>query len=326
MTWPTVAVSTTNVDSALDNPGNARADIKDAMDKLNQVMAHPSTLGQTLLADTTAAAARSTLGAAASGSNADITALTALTTPISLLALRSYLAGCGMSTAGSSATMSIAAGAAMDSTNAYLMQLSAIAKTTSAWAVGTGNGGLDTGTIANSTWYHFYVVRRPDTGVVDVLFSTNATTPTLPTNYTQYRRIGSGKTNGSAQWTSFVQVGDYFHWLSPVADVNTVGLGTSTTLYTLSVPPGVQVQARLQATVTHAAVGGAVYINTPAANDEAVNTGRLSLSSPVGGQIVAGQFDVLTDTSAQIQVVALSSSTSFSVGTQGWTDTRGRNA
>lgn len=326
MTWPTSATSTTNLDAGTDSPASARADLKSGLDDLNAMKAHVTTFAATLLDDTTAAAARTTLGAAASGSNADITALTALTTPISLLALRSYLAGCGMSTAGSSTTMSIAAGAAMDAGNAYLMQLSAIDKTTSAWAVGTGNGGLDAGTIANSTWYHFYVIRRPDTGVVDVLFSTNATTPTLPTNYTQYRRIGSGKTNGSGQWTSFVQVGDYFHWLSPVLDVNTSALSTSTTLYALSVPPGVQVQARVQATVTHSAAGGAVYINTPAANNESVASGRYSLSSPVAGQIVAGQLDVLTDTSGQIQVVALASSTTFTLGTQGWTDTRGRNA
>jgi hypothetical protein len=326
MTWPTVAVTTTNMDAGTDVPANARADIKDMADKVSQMVAHVSTFVATLLDDTTAAAFRATLAAAASGSNADITALTALTSPISMLALRSYLAGCGMSTAGSSATMSIAAGAAMDSTNAYLMQLTAIAKTTSAWAVGTAAGGLDTGSIANNTWYHFYVIRRPDTGVVDVLFSTNATTPTLPTNYTQFRRIGSGRTNASAQWTSFVQVGDFFHWLSPVLDVNTAALGTSTTLYTLSVPTGVQVQARVAATVTHSAVGGAVYINTPGANDETCGTGRFSMSSPVATQLVAGQFEILTNTSAQIQVAALSSSTSFTVGTQGWTDTRGRNA
>ena len=42
----------------------------------------------------------------------------------------------------------------------------AISKTTSAWAVGTGNGALDTGTIANSTWYHVYVIERTDTGAL----------------------------------------------------------------------------------------------------------------------------------------------------------------
>jgi len=58
-----------------------------------------------------------------------------------------------------------------------------------AWAVGSGNGGLDTGTIANTT-YHVWLIQRSDTGVVDALFSTSLTSPTMPTNYDRKRRIG----------------------------------------------------------------------------------------------------------------------------------------
>jgi hypothetical protein len=69
--------------------------------------------------------------------------------------LRGQLWGLTLSTAGASATFSVAAGEAADSTSVDLMVLpSSISKTTSAWAVGTGNGGLDTGAIAASTWYH----------------------------------------------------------------------------------------------------------------------------------------------------------------------------
>lgn len=77
MTWPTVAVGTTNVDAGTDSPASARTDIKDAMDKLNQMMAHVSAFAATLLDDANAAAFRSTLGAAASGANTDITSLNA---------------------------------------------------------------------------------------------------------------------------------------------------------------------------------------------------------------------------------------------------------
>jgi hypothetical protein len=95
------------------------------------------------------------------------------------IVLRSYLAGLTMSTAGGSATMTIAAGQAADSTNVAVMNLAAsLAKTTSAWAVGAANGCLDTGAIANTTWYHFYQIMRSDTGVVDVLCSTSARTAT----------------------------------------------------------------------------------------------------------------------------------------------------
>jgi hypothetical protein len=60
---------------------------------------------------------------------------------------------------------------------------SAITKNTNnSWAVGTGNGSLDTGAIANSTYYG-YLIQRSDTGVVDVLTSLSATSPTMPANY-----------------------------------------------------------------------------------------------------------------------------------------------
>lgn len=36
-------------------------------------------------------------------------------------------------------------------------------------------GALDTGTIANNTWYHVWVIQHVDTGIVDVLISANAT-------------------------------------------------------------------------------------------------------------------------------------------------------
>ena len=62
MTWPTVAVNTTNVDSGTDNPANARADILDALQKLNQVIGHVATFPATILDDADAPAMRSTLG------------------------------------------------------------------------------------------------------------------------------------------------------------------------------------------------------------------------------------------------------------------------
>jgi hypothetical protein len=64
MTWPAGAVNTTNVDAGTDNPQNARADILDAFQKLNQIIAHISSYIQGLLDDTDAATARATLGAA----------------------------------------------------------------------------------------------------------------------------------------------------------------------------------------------------------------------------------------------------------------------
>jgi hypothetical protein len=43
----------------------------------------------------------------------------------------------------------------------------------------SGANGLDTGTEANSTWYHVFVIAKDDS-TVDALISTSATAPTMP--------------------------------------------------------------------------------------------------------------------------------------------------
>lgn len=249
-------------------------------------------------------------------------------TPAGLQDTGYALWGCTMSTAGSSTTMSIAAGNAVDSTKTIGMALSAIAKTTSAWAVGTAAGGLDTGSIANNTWYHFYVIRRPDTGVVDVVFSTNATTPTLPANYTQYRRIGSGLTNGSAQWIGFTQVGDEFYWINvPALDVN-ASIGTSATSYTLAdVPLGVKVIARLNVSIANAAATS-IYVYPTDVTDLAISSTATPLATVgpcVGGGSLFGKINVWTSTTAQIRAVASSATSTFRVAVLGWRDPRGKD-
>jgi hypothetical protein len=40
-----------------------------------------------------------------------------------------------------------------------------------AWAVGNNQGGLDGGTVESTRSYHVHAIKRPDTGVVDALFS-----------------------------------------------------------------------------------------------------------------------------------------------------------
>ena len=77
MTWPTVAVVTTNLGAAADSPASARSDLLDAVQKLNQQIAHVSTFMATVLDDVSDTAARATLGAAKSGANTDITSLSA---------------------------------------------------------------------------------------------------------------------------------------------------------------------------------------------------------------------------------------------------------
>lgn len=239
--------------------------------------------------------------------------------------LQGYINGCILSTAGGSGTMSIAACEATDSTNAQVMIGAASSKTTASWTVGSGNGGLDTGSIANTTWYHFYEIVRPDTGVVDYIFSTSASSPTLPANYTLYRRIGSGRTDGSAHWLAFTQYRDKFIWAAAVVDLsNGASTSASRTLQTLTVPTGVVVTALFRGNVSASAV--TYRFSSPAENDVAVTAGQnTDLGNGSAAVTLGGQFQVVTNTSAQIGVRSPGAAgAGLYLETYGWIDDRGK--
>ncbi len=105
-----------------------------------------------------------------------------------------YIYGLAMTTNATDAANDIdfAAGVATSDTAPYYrMTASAMTKRLDAtFTVGTGNGMLDTGTVANSTYYLFEI-QRSDTLVVDFLASLSSTAPTMPSGYDRKRLIGS---------------------------------------------------------------------------------------------------------------------------------------
>lgn len=108
--------------------------------------------------------------------------------------LQGYLFGLALTTNASDAAndVDIATGAAgSDTSPYYLMQLaSALTKRIDAsWAAGNNQGGLDTGSVTNATYY-IWIIQRSDTLVTDALFSLSNTTPTMPTNYDRKRLVG----------------------------------------------------------------------------------------------------------------------------------------
>lgn len=233
--------------------------------------------------------------------------------------------GLTLSAAGGTATFGIAAGSATDSTNVATMPLaSAYTKTTSAWAVGTGNGALDTGTIANNTWYHVWLIKRVDTGVMDVLVSLSATAPTMPGSYTLKRRIGAMRTDGSAQWRKFLQFDDLFLWDTPIIDINGVTIGTSAALQSLaSAPSNLRVEVILMVTASNAGGGSYVRISAPDTADIDVAVGYGNLGGPAGISN-AVEVRVMTNTSGQVRARAISASNTLYLSVNGWIDTRGQ--
>jgi len=64
------------------------------------------------------------------------------------------------------------------------------------WALGTGNGGLDTGVKSNSTDYFIFLISKND-GTSDVLFSASADAPVMPADFVNKKLIGVFRTDTS---------------------------------------------------------------------------------------------------------------------------------
>ena len=244
---------------------------------------------------------------------------------------RGYLSGLTLVNSGTDPTndVDIAVGVAVNSTAAALMRLTAALtkQLDAAWAVGTNAGGLDTGSIANTT-YHVHLIQRVDTGVVDVLFSTSATAPTMPTSYTLFRRIGSFIRAGGAI-TLFRQLGDEFLLNVPVTDVDTTNPGTAAVTAALaSVPAGVQFRAILTLWMSDATpVGSSVLVTALDQADTAPAVRLAHQSTGTGDQNPETTLVVRTDTSRQVRYRCSGSDASFRISftTHGWYDTRGRD-
>lgn len=250
---------------------------------------------------------------------------------------RGYIFGLTLSNNSTDATndIDIAAGAASsEDTTPVLMSLaSALTKRLdAAWAVGTGNGGLDTGAIGNNT-YHVWLIRRSDTGVVDALFSLSATSPTMPTSYDQKRRVGS-IIRASGAILLFEQVGDVFYKAAPTVDISATNPGTSAVTYTLPVPIGIEVIARGRHAIIYSTSGAAS--NGWLLSDLSLPdlTPDFAVQNTVAGGFgfnldrAVDSFDVRTNTSGQVRGRLQTSTSVWSVSASvtSWVDTRGREA
>jgi hypothetical protein len=219
--------------------------------------------------------------------------------------------------------------AASTETNPVLMKLlSTLTKQFDAtWAVGNNAGGMQSGSaLPTSGTVHVHLIERSDTGVVDIMGVPNGTTLVLPSGYDRSRRIMSFRTDSSANIIGFVQTGDEFLRLSPIEDVNTAVLGTSSISYTLSVPLGISVIALIAGYTSNATVDKPIYIRALSQTDVAVSGNALTANSPVAAQNAAFQTQIRTNTLGQIGVRGIAASTTLSISTSGWIDTRGKDA
>lgn len=107
----------------------------------------------------------------------------------------------------------------------------------------SGAGGLDTGTVASSTWYYLYLVTEDDGTLPVGLMSLSRTSPTMPGTKTRKRLVSPFRVNGSTHIVSFRKIGtkvDY-RWVDSTPGV-ALNSGGSTSFSTIDFrtfcPPG----------------------------------------------------------------------------------------
>lgn len=169
---------------------------------------------------------------------------------------RNWIAGLLLSNNGSDASndIDVSVGECRDAANTGNMSLAAsITKRLDAsWAVGTNQGGLDTGAEASGTLYAVWLIKRTDTSVVDVLFSTSFSAPTMPADYTLKRLIGWIYNDGSSVIQPFTHTGDLFRMNGPLQIFSDSTL-TATTYETATCP--VPPYAIIEGALTHSETG-----------------------------------------------------------------------
>lgn len=151
--------------------------------------------------------------------------------------------------------LDFSAGNAQADDGSLVFRCSALTKRLDAtWAAGNNQGGLDTGTKANNTWYHCFAIYNPTTQASDFLFSASYASPTLPSGYTKKKWVMAVLTNSSANILPFTQTGKYVEFASTILNYSaTTGIPTSFTNLTVSSPLGIRTRVWLN-----------FFLNTPA--------------------------------------------------------------
>jgi hypothetical protein len=245
---------------------------------------------------------------------------------------RGHLWGLTLANAADTANdITVAAGEAKDEANTGLIVLaSAITKQLDAgWAVGTNAGGLNTGAEANSTWYEVHLIKRTDTGVVDVMFTTTANRTTLPANYTMQRRIGWIRNDGSGNILQFTQVDDSVTLTTQIADVNNASVATVAAAVTLTTPPNSIARFRASA-VSNASVNAAwCIVFSEIVEGNVTPAGTTGIASLGGHDFIAwtaAHFELRVSATSTIEHdgSTTTGTPTFSISTFGWIDHRRR--
>lgn len=249
--------------------------------------------GRTLAAGASAAAQLTTLGGV----------------PIAFLA--GFISGLTWANNAGDATndIDLAAGSCVDAAGTYMMTRAALTKRSdAAWAVGTGNGWLDTGAIGNGDYYE-WTIARSDTGVVDSLLSLSSTAPTMPASYDKKKLTGWIQRAGGAivAFKTYETEGGGidFAWTTPTVDINLANtLTTARRLDALKVPLNLSTIAHVNVQVFDATAQGQAILCCPDQSDVAPSFGTAPLSNNVWLTTLSSSRAMYIRTNAVGQIAA----------------------
>jgi hypothetical protein len=168
----------------------------------------------------------------------------------------------------------------------------------------------------------------------DTIFSQSYSSPSLPSGWTVKQCLGSVLTDGSANILAFKQVGNEF--VLGTALTNTASIGTSASTVsagssTQPGPLGIQVVARMRGGVSGlTSTGGSslfLLVSSPDETDQSPSQNNSTLVAFNNGSFGYGQqgeFQVRTNTSAQVRMRFANSGTTVDWALVGWFDPRRR--
>jgi hypothetical protein len=240
-----------------------------------------------------------------------------------------FVYGLTLTTNGTDATndIDIAAGAARsDDDTANMLRASTLVKQTdAAWAVGTNAGSLDTGAVGNNR-YALWLIKRPDTSVVDVLSSLSFTAPTMPADYTVKALIGeftrAGGVNGTPLWYGPRRAATGYDGITlsvPVAatsgtSIDFTGIPAWAKRITVNLS-GVALSSTSHLLIQIGDAGGVETSGYTSASAASNSASILSPSSTAGFVVVAGASTNIVD--AEVRIALLNPSTNLWVSGHG---------
>jgi hypothetical protein len=208
----------------------------------------------------------------------------------------------------SNTTLTLSSGQCRDSSNIYDIVLSA---TVTINAAVSGVNGLDTGTLAASTWYYLYVISDPvSANPTAAILSVNAPAvgPVIPYGYSAWRYIGAWRTDSSSHflkmWKYGVTGSRKCWWDKPISVLSG---GASATFAAVSlvgaIPTSLATTVTFSATVTPTGAGNTAVLRPTGSSD----TGTVIMSGAVAAvaQVLQVECPCLIATVSSVLVPAI---------------------